>query len=836
MKTIRPLDLDGLTIAGSLDGEYADKTENFAPIGNLSVGNVWDFGDAGSFGVVAMLSYQDREIRQDEFKNRVRLYDEDVNGLTANTSSGRFAVREQNTVEQYVENRERTAANLSFQWAPASEQGNFYLDLSMTDRSGSQSGSSILDVGGSRVYNADTTQDGSGQVNNYTLEGAFVIPKTWSEFRETESFSHAFGGEWDFSDSVTVSGEFSVASSDSSQPSSEFNLRPVNKTNWNTWAAQYTPGVSSYDSDRSAFDLRHTVDASFNQSGDSIPSVIYSDPQALLSSENLAIRAFYHDDIRTTNDETAVRFDVDYSEAFGLEFVSSLKAGVRFTENDYEFTQSRYRADNLYRNVVKNEGTASETPFVLWIDDFEGMFPGSFETVNHANSFDQAGLSGQNDLLNYRIYNGDVLSNPGTTFNQIQQMLAGTNMATTGTLADNLVLQEGSYRDITEETAAFYVSADLEFDRVRATIGGRYITTDIESTVIVDGAYVTGKHDYSDFLPSLNITYDLTDDTLLRFAAAKVMRRANYSELSPAFEVNNSIYAATQGALDLDPFRATQFDVSLEHYFGEGNLVSFAVFYKDVESFLSNSNACVASSLTSGQNVTEWENICLLGSSGVTNADLQYSTLADFSSSADPDAAGFAYTAAQRDAGLTGIATNRVTNGENGKVKGFELGYQQHFDFLPGAWSGLGVSANYTYADSAQPNGNMLLDISKNTVNLQLYWEYEGFQARLAYNFRDKFLDTEEETRVANVGALALNSSTNDETSSSFDATAGNNYRDDRGQLDFSASWDVNENFTVVTSITNLTGEPSVYVTELGSPWHYTEADRRFSFGLRAKF
>ena len=184
-------------------------------------------------------------------------------------------------------------------------------------------------------------------------------------------------------------------------------------------------------------------------------------------------------------------------------------------------------------------------------------------------------------------------------------------------------------------------------------------------------------------------------------------------------------------------------------------MLSFAVFYKNVESFLSTESTCVANSATSGQNVTEWENVCQLNTAGVNNSDLVFSSVSDFASNAE----GEAHVAALRDAGLTGIDTEKDTNGENGKVKGFEIGYQQFFDFLPGAFSGLGVSANYTYADSEQPNGNPLLDISKNTYNLQVFWEYEGVATRLAYNYRDSFLDTEDEKRVESIdatGAIGL--------------------------------------------------------------------------------
>ena len=69
-----------------------------------------------------------------------------------------------------------------------------------------------------------------------------------------------------------------------------------------------------------------------------------------------------------------------------------------------------------------------------------------------------------------------------------------------------------------------------------------------------------------------------------------------------------------------------------------------------------------------------------------------------------------------------------------------------------------------------------------------------------------------------------------------FDPTLGNNYRDARGQFDFSASYDVNEHITLVANAVNLTGEPIVQVTELDSIWQYSESDRRFTFGVRARW
>ena len=119
-----------------------------------------------------------------------------------------------------------------------------------------------------------------------------------------------------------------------------------------------------------------------------------------------------------------------------------------------------------------------------------------------------------------------------------------------------------------------------------------------------------------------------------------------------------------------------------------------------------------------------------------------FATQADFAGEADIDTAGFEATRIRRDAGLTGVNTAKSSNAENGTVQGFELSVQQNLDFLPG----FGFNTHYTYSDSEQPDGNVLLNISKNTFNGQVYWENDEFQVRLAYNYRSRFLSTQEET------------------------------------------------------------------------------------------
>ncbi|WP_144208279.1 TonB-dependent receptor [Shewanella donghaensis] len=818
MKTVRPLELTEPLVAITLDGEYADKTENVAPKFTLGIGDNWDLGSAGTFGASANLSYLDRELRRDEYFNKVDLQDNididgDGNVDDSGGPNGKYLRKTQTTAEQKTEQRERTAYGISLQWEPESAEANIYVDFNGTELDGGQSAYSILDVGGSAVARDDSYYDGNGQLNNNDLDGVLVIPKTWSDFTTSESTSHAIGGEWFITDNIELSAEYSLSKSKEKQTANEFNLRPIERTD-------------------PTLDLTtHTSTSSF-YSGSGIPGYTYADSGMLTNPDNLVFREFFHKTLETDNEEQALRFDFKITD-IGVDFVSAVKAGVRFTDRDYSANRFDLKPNgNTLKDSYKKATNADGLYSPIWIDN--PLLSDSMKTVNMNNSFDQTGVAGQNDMLTYNVYDADRLQNTEETYALVQQMLMGTSYAMDGSLADNMAEDSSAYKEISEKTSAIYAQFHLDFDDLTAVIGGRYIQTELESSVVdsidANGNKVldTGKNDYSDFLPSLNVTYTLTEETLMRFAAAKVMRRADFDELSPSLTIDNSLVTGTQGSYELEPYRVTQYDLSIEHYFADGGIVSAALFYKDVNSFTQTDSSCLADSSTvSGQNTTEWGNICLLDSAGQSQGDVNFAT----------ESQGLAYVDTQKAAGQTGIVIDTDVNGGSGSVQGLELGYQQQFSSLPGLWSGFGVNANYTYADSEQPDGNPLLNISENTANGQLYWENEGLQFRLAYNWRDRYLYSQAEKRVQTVGALGYNVfNQNDPTSENYDATVGNNYREARGQLDFSASWDINEYFTVVGNVVNLTGEPIEYTTELGSVWKYSEADRRYTVGVRAKF
>jgi iron complex outermembrane receptor protein len=82
-------------------------------------------------------------------------------------------------------------------------------------------------------------------------------------------------------------------------------------------------------------------------------------------------------------------------------------------------------------------------------------------------------------------------------------------------------------------------------------------------------------------------------------------------------------------------------------------------------------------------------------------------------------------------------------------IKGFEVGFQQFFTFLPAPFDGFGLQANYTYVDSSTPTtvsgigapvDAPLTNLSKTSYNAIAMYEKGPFSARVAYNYRSEFV------------------------------------------------------------------------------------------------
>ncbi len=247
-----------------------------------------------------------------------------------------------------------------------------------------------------------------------------------------------------------------------------------------------------------------------------------------------------------------------------------------------------------------------------------------------------------------------------------------------------------------EKTFALYAMLEAGGDNWSGNIGLRAIETRQNTVVNLPGGpnAITGsafgpytpttfKRTYRDYLPSANLKYEVSPALVLRTALAKTIARPDYSALGGSVSLNDDALSGSGGNVNLDPVRATNFDLGMEWYYAPKALLSAGFFYMDFRSI-------VAQGTSTG---TYYNN--------KRGTQTQYQITSPFN-----------------------------TTGSN---KGIELSWQQPL------WSNFGTLVNYTHADGELDDGGELLNSSKNTWNLTGYFENERFSARLAYNYRSKY-------------------------------------------------------------------------------------------------
>jgi iron complex outermembrane recepter protein len=283
--------------------------------------------------------------------------------------------------------------------------------------------------------------------------------------------------------------------------------------------------------------------------------------------------------------------------------------------------------------------------------------------------------------------------------------------------------------DIEEKIDAFYLQGRFEtalFSMpLTGNVGVRYTRTEDDArgsntirerrpngnggtTDVITGVqFIAFDNKYSDVLPTFNTSLQIRDDLVSRFGFAKVLARPRPTDLVPntncLFDVtpggigDTTLDTCTAGNPDLVPYRADQFNLDLSWYANQDTLLSAALFFNKVETFV-------------------------LASTLVRNVDLF------------------------GDGRLFDV--RQPINGNGAKIRGVELSAQTAFTFLPSPFDGLGGVVNYTYSDAKDVGlFNSLTSeelpfpgLSKHSYNIILYYDKGPIATRLAYNSRTDWL------------------------------------------------------------------------------------------------
>ncbi|NBB62140.1 TonB-dependent receptor [Pseudomonas sp. ODNR1LW] len=520
-------------------------------------------------------------------------------------------------------------------------------------------------------------------------------------------------------------------------------------------------------------------------------------------------------------DELAGRLDARY-DFENNDFFRSVEFGVRMTDKNYTNRQTGYNwglLSNQYwlgnANTVylDDAGAASDSSFLYTFDNF---FRGD-TAVPGVAWFPTAGLLNQGTAHAYEILR--------TT------QTAGWGWAPLSDDYDSYRLGSGSggVTDLQETTEAAYIYSRFGNDTgffgraFDGNFGLRVVKTTTETNQVITLPTISGScpssadctafnravqfvsggaldagadisKEYTNVLPSLNLRAFLTDTLQARVAVSRAILRPEMYQLQPftnlsinfqsdGYTLNPTTpFTGVGGNPNLEPLKATNYDFSLEWYFAPTGSLTFAAFHKDLKDYI-----------FSGTSTETY-----------TNGGVTYDFL-----------------------------MSRYTNGDEGKIDGFELAYSQFYDFLPGVLSGLGVQANFTYVDSSGGRNTSqdilssdqnsaaaaelpLEGLSKTSYNAAVLYEKYGISARLAYNWREEYLMT---TSAANINAPV--------------------WASDYGQLDGSIFYNLTPDVKIGIQSTNILNERTVLKvgnSERKAPYNWVDTDRRVALVLRAAF
>ena len=426
-------------------------------------------------------------------------------------------------------------------------------------------------------------------------------------------------------------------------------------------------------------------------------------------------------------------------------------------------------------------------------------------------------------------------------------------------------------RHIDEKTVAPYIQFNNKFDLfsnpAHLIVGVRYEKTDIDSAALVptptSSAWVAANEfdlsfngnsttsftgHYQEILPNVDFDFRPIDNVVVRASASTTITRPDYASMQGGRSLDQ-LYrigggTGSQGNPGLLPYKSKNLDLSAEWYYGKDSYVSLGYFHKDVSNFISSErvnttafgmktpyggpryNAAIAAHAdTANGGVREYIFDQYLNAAstalgaGATFAAKQAYVNSHYATEVNitgQDSGGLVtgnIIATSADPDLVFQVTQPVNSDQTAELHGWEFNIQHSF-----GETGFGAILNYTKVD-----GDAVFDNTKpasvtqfalpglsDSYNAVLFYDKSGIQARIAYNWRDKFL-----------------------------SGSGPNptYTDAYGQLDGSASWEFHKNLTVFVEGINLTNQGrKVHQRSENNVVYAAPGYARYDIGLRYSF
>jgi TonB-dependent receptor len=659
----------------------------------------------------------------------------------------------------------RRGLNLAADWR-VDPTLRFYVDSNYTYYLYHQNYRGLNSVDGNNVQNLTTTpfnmteglanrnmNGGSDDVlvSQRLAGGSFLNSRTTTlggdEHRPYTTWIAAGGVEWNPTPSLYFKADLSYLKANQSQDNRAIQFYSKPGVYWTT---------------------NRTLDGAPHQLTFTGPSL--SDPNNyLVQNYNNGTHQSYHDT------GSALALDGRYQPEEGW-FFSSIKFGTRFTKKTDKFNDYRFGAN------LTTDGKALDTA-----TGANGISAASGNNTESAPSnfmYGRAGYSG-----GYVVYAPDSLLG-----NQVR-----TAFPNAGILPENALVENINNRHaFDEKTQAIYLLGEFSLmdERLKGSAGLRLVHTQGTAnfrTADTSSGTLTYRDlsvptSYTNALPSLNLTYDLSRDFLARFGYGRGMTRPDFNDLNPVVAgfVDGT---ASAGNAKLHALTANSYDFSLERYFSKTNYVAAALFDKEINGFINSVAQCESVPTLPLYNGTALN--------GCPNGQWMVA---------------------------------RKLNAEKGYARGVELSGQYFFGSEAGWLKNFGVSGSYTYVKTGNPVNMGTAAApkivttqqpmqSKNSYSLSGIYEDDKMSARIVYTWRSPAI----------FNTLSVN-------------PVDGRYIVAYGLLDASFNYNLTNNLTLSITGSNLTnktlnrnvGEPGAY--ETGIERQHYENGRFYGLALRYKF
>ena len=808
INTARPFALNGFKMAGSIKGVYDENSEETTPQFSGLISNT--FND-DTFGVLLAVSHQERETRLNQAQMDGWLENVGVpNPVTQSGDAWTGNVFSPRNYDHKVtfEERTRTNANLVFQYAPNDKlvvtADALYSDFDVESEAtsyghwftapniqGVGDDGSLFDENGNR---RSPTVDANGTIVDLYQEVGLATDMHAKTFdRLTDTYAIGLNFDYQYSDNLNLS--FDLSHSEAEREANNGGgdqLSLIGYANRVRFQVDdnILPVASMFASPNdNIYSGQQELDGAIVTGPDGFP--IYNP-------------ALTPDGVSNHLDEANSRAHVMLRRGWAVEDeVSQLRFDGEYVTDGSGLTEIRFGAQ--YSTETKsltrwdNEGVGIHCTYCGYPDLPE--IPAGSQYVFDAGSDFLSDVSGSGRMpTSWLAHDGEA------NFAFLESYYQSVNGES---ISFDAVRRNNSF-EVEEDIISTYMEFDFEGEVadmfLSATAGVRYEMTDV--TVNGTQAPITGltildqtemlagfgdaqsiatESDYDVLLPNFSVRLEITDDLIARFAASSTITRPTLNSMSPVTVITTTRQGgdltSTSGNPALEPFKSDNLDLSLEYYYDEASYASIGYFRKLVSNFIVNSQEDKTFELADGSLLTD-------PSTG-TNASA-------------PDAGDD-----------VAVFTNTLpNNGEDATVDGFELALQHTFD------NGFGVLANGTIVDSDAEldpfdiNQVFALTGLSDSYNLVAFYETDDYQIRLAYNWRDEFVQSL--TQGQGDGPTIVES-----------------YQ----QLDISGSYSVTDNVEIFFEGINLTEE---FVHKRGRFSNHLllveDSGRRWAFGVRGNF